>query len=35
MTQFLSFFAFTAFVAFFAAWQLRKDSLNTTDGYFL
>ena len=35
MTQFLSFFAFTAFVAFFAAWQLRKDKLNTADGYFL
>lgn len=35
MLQFLSFFAFTAFVAGYAAWQLRKDKLNTRDGYFL
>ena len=35
MLQFLSFLAFTAFVAIFATWQLRKDKLNTEDGYFL
>jgi SSS family solute:Na+ symporter len=35
MIQFLSFLAFTAFVAIYAAWQLRKDKLNTQDGYFL
>lgn len=35
MIQFLSFLTFTAFVAIYAAWQLRKDKLNTQDGYFL
>lgn len=35
MAQFISFFAFTAFVAAFATWQLRKDQLNSADGYFL
>ena len=33
--QFLSFLAFTGFVAFYATWRLRKDQLNTQDGYFL
>ncbi len=35
MIQFLSFLAFTAFVAGYSTWQLRKDKLNTQDGYFL
>ncbi|MEM1124281.1 MAG: solute:sodium symporter family transporter, partial [Bacteroidota bacterium] len=35
MLQFLSFIAFTGFVAAYATWQLRKDKLNTKDGYFL
>lgn len=35
MLQFLSFLAFTAFVAAYATWRLRKDKLNTQDGYFL
>ncbi len=35
MIQFASFLAFTAFVAAYAYWQLRKDQLNTSDGYFL
>lgn len=35
MIQFISFLAFTGFVAFYATWQLRKDKLNTQDGYFL
>lgn len=35
MMQFLSFFAFTAFVAAYSTWQLRKDKLNTSEGYFL
>ncbi|MEM6320229.1 MAG: solute:sodium symporter family transporter [Bacteroidota bacterium] len=35
MVQFLSFLAFTGFVAAYATWQLRKDKLNTKDGYFL
>lgn len=35
MGQFLSFLAFTIFVAAYATWQLRKDKLNTKDGYFL
>lgn len=35
MLQFLSFLLFTGFVAFYATWQLRKDKLNTQDGYFL
>jgi len=33
--QFLSFLAFTAFVAGYATWRLRKDNLNTQDGFFL
>ena len=33
--QFLSFLLFTAFVAAYATWRLRKDKLNTQDGYFL
>ncbi|MDC6406676.1 MULTISPECIES: solute:sodium symporter family transporter [Maribacter] len=32
---FLSFLLFTGFVAFYATYQLRKDKLNTKDGYFL
>ena len=35
MIQFISFLTFTGFVAFYATWQLRKDKLNTKDGYFL
>ena len=35
MIQLLSFLAFTAFVAAYSTWQLRKDKLNTQDGYFL
>lgn len=35
MVQWISFLAFTAFVAIFATWRLRKDQLNTQDGYFL
>ena len=35
MLQFLSFLGFTAFVAFYATWRLRKDNLNSKDGYFL
>ncbi|MCB0835658.1 MAG: solute:sodium symporter family transporter [Bacteroidetes bacterium] len=35
MIQFLSFLLFTAFVAAYASWQLRKDKLNTKDGFFL
>lgn len=35
MIQLISFLAFTGFVAFYASWQLRKDRLNTQDGYFL
>lgn len=31
----LSFLAFTAFVAFFSWYQLRKDKLDTQEGYFL
>ena len=31
----ISFFAFTAFVAFYSWYRLRKESLNTKDGYFL
>ncbi len=34
MTLF-TFLLFTAFVALFATWKLRKDRLNTQDGYFL
>ena len=33
--QFLSFLAFTGFVAAYATWKLRRDKLNTQDGYFL
>ncbi len=33
--QFLTFLAFTGFVAAYATWRLRKDKLNTQDGYFL
>ncbi len=32
---FLTFLLFTGFVAAFAAWKLRKDSLQSQDGYFL
>ena len=35
MFQFLSFLAFTGFVAAYASWQLRKDKLNSKDGFFL
>lgn len=35
MAQFLSFLAFTLFVAFYAYSKLRKDSLQSEDGYFL
>ena len=35
LLQFLSFILFTAFVAMYATWKLRKDKLNTQDGYFL
>ncbi len=31
----LTFILFTGFVAFYATWRLRKDKLNTQDGYFL
>ncbi|MCB0685878.1 MAG: solute:sodium symporter family transporter [Saprospiraceae bacterium] len=33
--QFLTFFLFTGFVAAYASWSLRKDRLDTQDGYFL
>ncbi len=33
--QFVTFFLFMAFVAAYATWSLRKDKLNTQDGYFL
>ncbi|MEE9373354.1 MAG: solute:sodium symporter family transporter [Saprospiraceae bacterium] len=33
--QFLSFLVFTGFVAAYATWRLRKDKINTQDGYFL
>lgn len=32
---FITFLAFTAFVALFATWKLRRDSLQSQDGYFL
>jgi len=32
---FITFIAFTAFVALFATWKLRRDALQTQDGYFL
>lgn len=31
----LTFLLFTGFVAFYATWKLRRDKLNTRDGYFL
>lgn len=33
--QFVTFLLFTAFVATYATYSLRKDNLNTQDGYFL
>lgn len=35
MMQFISFLAFTAFVALYSTYRLRKDNLNSQDGYFL
>jgi SSS family solute:Na+ symporter len=35
MFTFISFFAFTAFVALYATFRLRKDKLDSQDGYFL
>lgn len=35
MIQFLTFLLFTGFVAAYATWNLRKDRLDTQDGYFL
>ena len=35
MIQFLTFLVFTGIVAAYATWHLRKDKLNTQDGYFL
>ncbi len=35
MIQIISFLLFTGFVAFYATWQLRKDKLDSRDGYFL
>ena len=32
---FITFILFTGFVAFYATWRLRRDKLNTKDGYFL
>jgi SSS family solute:Na+ symporter len=32
---FITFLLFTGFVAFYATWKLRKDRLDTRDGYFL
>jgi len=32
---FLTFIIFTGFVALYATWKLRRDKLNTKDGYFL
>jgi len=31
----ITFLLFTGFVAFYATWKLRRDKLNTQDGYFL
>ena len=31
----LTFLLYTGFVAFYATWQLRRDELNSQDGYFL
>ena len=33
--QIASFIGFTAVVALYSTWRLRKDNLNTSDGYFL
>jgi len=33
--QYISFFAFTLFVAAYAGWQLKRDNLQSQDGYFL
>ncbi|MGB5497582.1 MAG: solute:sodium symporter family transporter, partial [Maribacter sp.] len=30
-----TFLLFTGFVALYATWRLRRDKLNTKDGYFL
>ncbi|MDN5204964.1 solute:sodium symporter family transporter [Fulvivirgaceae bacterium BMA10] len=35
MLSFISFLLFTGFVAYYATWSLRRDNLNTQDGYFL
>ena len=35
MIQLISFLVFTAFVAAYSTWQLRKDKMDTQDGYFL
>lgn len=35
MLTFLSFIGFTGFVAFYAWYRLRKDNLNSSDGFFL
>ncbi len=32
---YITFLLFTGFVAFYATWKLRKDKLNTPDGFFL
>jgi len=32
---FLTFIIFTGFVALYATWKLRRDKLNSKDGYFL
>ena len=31
----ITFLLFTGFVAFYATWRLRRDRLDTQDGYFL
>ncbi len=31
----ITFLLFTGFVAFYSTWKLRRDSINTKDGYFL
>ena len=35
MMQLISFLGFTAFVAIYATWSIRRDQLNSKDGYFL
>ncbi len=35
MLTVITFVGFTAFVAFYAWWRLRKDKLDSSDGYFL